>query len=98
MWLQTSTQTARWSRCWFLFDELISKYGEPEIGEDGSPTGNSRIKIGSEGYKSFCSEIELYANIKHRPNLFKISYGEVIGKMSGNEILDCEWMLIDGDA
>ena len=31
-------------------DELISKYGEPEIGEDGSPTGNSRIKIGSEGY------------------------------------------------
>ena len=79
-------------------DELISKYGDPEIGEDGSPTGNSRIKIGSEGYKSFCSEIELYANIKHRPNLFKISYGEVIGKMSGNEILDCEWMLIDGDA
>lgn len=79
-------------------DELISKHGEPELNEDGMPTGRTQLRIGSEGYRSFCREIEMYANIKHRPNLFKIPYSEAIGKMTGTEILACEWMLVEGDA
>lgn len=79
-------------------DELIAQYGEPELGDDGLPTGRTQLRIGSEEHKAFCREIEMYANIKHRPNLFKIAYAEAIGKMTGNEILACEWMLTDGDA
>ena len=79
-------------------DELIAQYGEPELGDEGVPTGRTQLRIGSEEHKAFCREIEMYANIKHRPNLFKIAYAEAIGKMTGNEILACEWMLTDGDA
>lgn len=79
-------------------DELIAQYGEPELGDDGLPTGRTQLRIGSDAHKAFCREIEMYANIKHRPNLFKIAYADAIGKMTGNEILACEWMLIDGDA
>lgn len=79
-------------------DELITQYGEPELGDDGLPTGRTQLRIGSDAHKTFCREIEMYANIKHRPNLFKIAYADAIGKMTGNEILACEWMLTDGDA
>lgn len=79
-------------------DELIAQYGEPELGDDGLPTGRTQLRIGSDEHKAFCREIEMYANIKHRPNLFKIAYADAIGKMTGNEILACEWMLVDGDA
>ena len=60
------------------------------------PTGRQQLQIGSDAYKSFMDDLALYSNIKHRPLLFKIPYDEAIGKMSGTEILACEWMLVDG--
>lgn len=77
-------------------DELIEKYGKPEFSENGMPTGRQQLQIGSDAYKSFMDDLALYSNIKHRPLLFKIPYDEAIGKMSGTEILACEWMLVDG--
>lgn len=77
-------------------DELIEKYGEPEFADNGTPTGRQQLQIGSDAYKRFMDDLALYSNIKHRPLLFKIPYEEAIGKMSGTEILACEWMLVDG--
>lgn len=77
-------------------DELIEKYGEPELSDNGTPTGRTQLQIGSNAYKRFMDDLALYSNIKHRPLLFKIPYEEAIGKMSGTEILACEWMLVDG--
>ena len=77
-------------------DELIEKYGEPEFADNGTPTGRTQLHIGSDAYKRFADDLALYSNIKHRPLLFKIPYEEAIGKMSGTEILACEWMLVDG--
>lgn len=77
-------------------DELIEKYGEPEFADNGTPTGRTQLQIGSDTYKRFADDLALYSNIKHRPLLFKIPYEEAIGKMSGTEILACEWMLVDG--
>lgn len=77
-------------------DELIEKYGEPEFADNGTPTGRTQLQIDSDAYKRFADDLALYSNIKHRPLLFKIPYEEAIGKMSGTEILACEWMLVDG--
>lgn len=77
-------------------DELIEKYGEPEFADNGTPTGRTQLQIGSDAYMRFADDLALYSNIKHRPLLFKIPYEEAIGKMSGTEILACEWMLVDG--
>lgn len=73
-------------------DELVMKYGEAEIGEDGNPTGRVSIAPTSANFPMFLDEIGRFAEIEHEPELFTIKYGEAIGKLSGSELLSVEWM------
>lgn len=73
-------------------DELVMKYGKPDIGEDGNPTGSVSLSVESENFQQFLEELERFAQIKHEPKLFKLKFEEAIGKVSGSELLAVEWM------
>lgn len=74
--------------------ELIYKYGEKEI-IDGEPTGRIVVTPKSEHFKEFEKEFSEIATIEHEVELMKLNYNEVIGILSGEEILKLDWMLED---
>ena len=69
-------------------DELIRKYGTADVDDDGNPTGRVSLDINSPKFQKFAEEIEQYAVIEHSPCLMKLKYDEVIGILSGAEILE----------
>ena len=81
-----------------LREQLILRFGEQELGEDGYPTGKTMLRLDSPEFKEYAREIEEWASIEHSPNLFTIPAREVAGKLSGTEMLDIEWMLDWDDA
>ena len=76
-------------------EELLHKYGEPVIDENGNQTGTVRLMIGSPAFYEYRNEIEEWASIEHTPNIFKLKYDEAIGKLSGTQILEIDWMFED---
>lgn len=76
-------------------DELVMKYGEADLDEDGKPTGSVSLSIESDKFPQFVEEIERFARIEHEPNIFKLKFEEAIGQLSGSELLDLEWMFED---
>lgn len=76
-------------------EQLIHKHGKPQLADDGKPTGLFELKVGTPEFEKFASEIEQFAIIEHKPNIFKLKYSEAIGKLSGNELLELEWMFED---
>ena len=76
-------------------DELIQKYGTEKLDKDGNPTGMSKIRIGSPEFEQYANEIQEWALIEHEPELFVLDYEEAIGKLSGAQLLDLDWMFED---
>lgn len=76
-------------------EELIRKYGKPETDENGKNTGRIKLLINSPEFADYEKEISEWAMIEHTPPIYKISAEEVIGKLSGSEILEIDWMLKD---
>ena len=75
--------------------ELIQKYGETDKGDDGSDLGTISIQIGSPNFKAFCDELAPFSNMVHDVELMTVDYEDVIGCLSGEEILKIDWMLED---
>lgn len=75
--------------------DLIEKYGEPITDENGAETGRVSIKIGSPEFKSFNDEMAPFSEMEHEVELMTIKYDEVIGNLTGEEILGIDWMLED---
>ena len=73
-------------------DELVRKYGKPDLDADGNPTGSISLAFDSPEFAKFAEEIEQYATIEHSPNLMLIDYEKAIGILSGAEILELDWM------
>lgn len=76
-------------------DELVMKYGEADLDEQGNPTGSVSLSIESDKFPQFVEEIERFARIEHEPDLFKLKFEEAIGQLSGKELLELEWMFED---
>lgn len=76
-------------------DELIQKYGTDKLDGDGNPTGMSEIRVGSPEFDKYADEIQEWALIEHEPKLFVLDYEEAIGKLSGAQLLDLDWMFED---
>lgn len=76
-------------------NEMIVKYGKPEVDEDGNELGSVSISIGSREHKQFNEAMKEYASIEHEVSIMKLKYSEVIGILSGEEILSIDWMLED---
>ena len=75
-----------------LRDELVVKYGEPDLDDDGNPTGSVSLSFTSPKFADFSDELSRFATIEHEPNLFKLKFEEAIGQLSGSELLELEWM------
>lgn len=75
-----------------LRDELVEKYGEDEVDENGSPTGRMMLSPKSPKFREFADELGRFASIAHDFEPFAIGYGEAIGKLSGAEMLAVDWM------
>lgn len=76
-------------------NELIAKYGEHDIDENGSDKGTISIKVGSPNFKAFCDELAPINEIEQEVELMSAKYEETIGCLSGEEILLLDWMLED---
>lgn len=74
-------------------DQLIKKYGEETKDEDGLPIVG--ININSENFKLFCDEMVPFNEMEHEVELMTAKYEDIIGLLSGEEILALDWMLVD---
>ena len=77
-------------------DRLVEKYGEPETDSGtGRETGRIVLKMESPKFQEFLSELEPFNAMEHEVELMTLKYGDVIGALSGEEILSIDWMLED---
>lgn len=79
-----------------LRDELVCKYGEPEKDENGRDTGRYALAFNSPNWKDYEKEVTEWAMVEHEVNLMKLKPEDIIGKLSGSQILKLEWMIEEG--
>ena len=68
---------------------LLAECGE--VGEDGVPL----ISTASPRYAEFVRRIDPIARIEHEPALMMLKYTDVMGELTGEEMLEIDWMLED---
>lgn len=78
-------------------DELVRTYGEANTDEEGNPDGTYTLSSTSESWGKFSKELSKFAEIEHDPQLMTIPAKEVIGKLTGQEILAIDWMLDEAE-
>ena len=78
-------------------NSLIEKYGEHEKDENGNELPSISLSSTSPNFKIFLSELTPYNEMEHEVELMELPYSEVIGSLSGEEILAIDWMLVDGE-
>lgn len=71
-------------------NNLIEKYGEFD---SGSLT--KAIFPSSENYAKFKDEFNEIAEIEQDVNIMTLKFDDVVGILSGNDILNVDWMLVD---
>ena len=76
-------------------EQLVGKYGKAQTDESGNPTGVTELRFDSPEFIEYAREIEEWALIEHAPNIFKLKYEEAIGKLSGTQLLELDWMFED---
>lgn len=74
-------------------NDLIEKYGEPDVNENGQELDTISIKKDSENFDIFIKEFDEIKDIEHEVELMTLSYEDVIGILTGEEILEFDWML-----
>ena len=79
-------------------NSLIEKYGEHEKDENGNELPSISLSSTSPNFKMFLSELAPYNEMEHEVELMELPYSEVIGSLSGEEILAIDWMLVDEEA
>lgn len=77
---------------------LIEKYGERCKDENGNDLPTITLKITSPNFKMFDDELAPFNEMEHEVEIFELPYDEVIGVLSGEEILAVDWMLVDEEA
>lgn len=75
--------------------ELILKFGEEEIDENGVSTNKVSINTNSPKFGAFSQELYPLGNIEHEIDIMTLKYADVVGHLSGSEILELDWMLVD---
>lgn len=76
---------------YFVFkSDLIKKYGEKNE-DDNTIT----VMPNTEKFNSFMKEFEPIANIEQEVSIMEIPFDDVIDILTGEEILNIDWMLSD---
>lgn len=77
---------------------LIEKYGEHEKDDNGNELAAITLKVTSPNFKMFADDMAPFNEMEHEVEIFTLPYEEVIGLLSGEEILAVDWMLVDEGA
>lgn len=76
-------------------DEVLTKYGEVELDENGRDTGRRYVTSESPHYQDVIEALDDIGSIKHSVEIFTIKYDLLNGVLSGSDILDLDWMLTE---
>ena len=74
-------------------NSLIEKYGEETKDDRGRPIIG--VKVDSPNFKLFCDELAPFNEMEHEVEIMTATYDDVIGCLSGEEVLSIDWMLED---
>lgn len=72
---------------------LIMKYGNADKDSDGNDLGTVSIKPSDDNFTEFAEKFNEIKNIEHEVELMTIKYDDIVGVLSGEEILKLDWML-----
>lgn len=75
--------------------EAIIKYGTEDMDDNGRPIGTTSIAPDSEQFDAFIHEMAPLQELKQEVSIMVVKFDEVIGHLSGEEILGIDWMLED---
>ena len=75
--------------------EAIIKYGTADLDEAGRPMGTTSIAPDSDKFNTFIEEMSPLQGIQHEVPIMVVKFDDVIGHLSGEEILRIDWMLED---
>lgn len=73
--------------------DLLEKYGETKTKEDGSVEVS--LAVNSDNFKTFCDELQPFNVISHEVELMTAKYEEAVDILSGEELLQLDWMFED---
>ena len=77
--------------------ELIEKYGKPDIGTDGKDLGTISVRPDSPEFDDFMRELKPISTVINEIRIMTLNYRDVMGELSGEEILDNDWMLTENE-
>lgn len=75
--------------------DLLNKYGTNVLDENGVETGQMRLTSDNEHFAEVSAQLDISGNTEHEVTIFTISYEDVFEKLTGNEILQIDWMIDD---
>lgn len=64
-----------------------------EHGDDSG--GGKSISPSSPGWAAFVADLEPFANLEVEAEIMTVPASEVIGRLSGREVLELDWMIED---
>lgn len=73
-------------------NDAIREFGREVKNEDGAVTAYA-IDPGSEAFERFKERVEPFSGIECEVDIMEVSATEVIGKMTGRESLEIDWMI-----
>lgn len=76
-----------------LKNKLVQEYGTASLDDNGNATGEYYIDPNNDKYSYVADKLNESGNIEHEVTIFVLSYDEIIQKLTGNEILQLDWML-----
>ena len=76
-------------------NNLLIQYGHKELDDNGVETGSISLDQTDEKYEMAINEYKKIVSLDRDLPIIRIKYTDVIGLLSGNEILQLDWMLED---
>jgi hypothetical protein len=76
-------------------NRLIEKYGEKDKDADGNELQTVSLKFDSPNFKEFQKEFNPIADVEQDIQIMTLKYNDIIGLISGTEILELSWMFED---
>lgn len=76
---------------------LFSEFGTDERDENGNPTGNVVINMGTDAYTEFLNRLGEYSDIEHSVEIYKVPYDILPDSLTAKDLLALDWMLYDAD-
>lgn len=73
-------------------DGAIREFGREVKDDDGRVTAYT-VEPGSEGFEGFMQRVGPFADLECEVEIMTVPASEVIGKMSGRESLEIDWMI-----